>query len=355
MRSWLEVNLKNIEFNLNQIENLTQKKAIPVIKANAYGLGSIEVAKYLSKKNFKLFAVANLQEALEIKNSGLDNKIFIMGNNDKDDLKLAIENGFSITISSWDDIKNLEKLKTSKEVLIHIKIDTGMGRIGFSSEDSDGVIKYINKNKLGTIQGIYSHLSSADENEDEFTLEQINLFKRHEENKDIPFKHILNSPGIFKYSKYTNTNYVRPGISMYGILLFDTPLKKLLKPVFTLKSKIIYIKTLNKNTFISYGKTAEGEKGDIIATLPIGYADGLDRRFSNGGTVKIHGKKCTIIGRICMDMTMIIIPNNLKNKVGVGTEVEIYGQDINKKAQSIGSIADELMTRINKRVSRIYV
>ena len=355
MRSWLEVNLKNIEFNLNQIENLTQKKAIPVIKANAYGLGSIEVAKYLSKKNFKLFAVANLQEALEIKNSGLDNKIFIMGNNDKDDLKLAIENGFSITISSWDDIKNLEKLKTSKEVLIHIKIDTGMGRIGFSSEDSDGVIKYINKNKLGTIQGIYSHLSSADENEDEFTLEQINLFKRHEENKDIPFKHILNSPGIFKYSKYTNTNYVRPGISMYGILLFDTPLKKLLKPVFTLKSKIIYIKTLNKNTFISYGKTAEGEKGDIIATLPIGYADGLDRRFSNGGTVKIHGKTCTIIGRICMDMTMIIIPNNLKNKVGVGTEVEIYGRDINEKAQSIGSIADELMTRINKRVSRKYV
>ena len=355
MRSWLEVNLKNIEFNLNQIENLTQKKAIPVIKANAYGLGSIEVAKYLSKKNFKLFAVANLQEALEIKNFGLDNKIFIMGNNDKDDLKLAIENGFSITISSWDDIKNLEKLKTSKEVLIHIKIDTGMGRIGFSSEDSDGVIKYINKNKLGTIQGIYSHLSSADENEDEFTLEQINLFKKYEGMKDIPFIHILNSPGIFKYSKYTNTNYVRPGISMYGILLFDTPLKKLLKPVFTLKSKIIYIKTLNKNTFISYGKTAEGEKGDIIATLPIGYADGLDRRFSNGGTVKIHGKKCTIIGRICMDMTMIIIPNNLKNKVGVGTEVEIYGQDINEKAQSIGSIADELMTRINKRVSRKYV
>ena len=355
MRSWLEVNLKNIEFNLNQIENLTQKKAIPVIKANAYGLGSIEVAKYLSKKNFKLFAVANLQEALEIKNSGLDNKIFIMGNNDKEDLKLAIENGFSITISSWDDIKNLEKLKTSKEVLIHIKIDTGMGRIGFIPEDSDKAIKHINDNKLGTIQGIYSHLSSADENEDEFTLEQINLFKRHEENKDIPFKHILNSPGIFKYSKYTNTNYVRPGISMYGILLFDTPLKKLLKPVFTLKSKIIYIKTLNKNTFISYGKTAEGEKGDIIATLPIGYADGLDRRFSNGGTVKIHGKKCTIIGRICMDMTMIIIPNNLKNKVGVGTEVEIYGRDINEKAQSIGSIADELMTRINKRVSRIYV
>ena len=355
MRSWLEVNLKNIEFNLNQIENLTQKKAIPVIKANAYGLGSIEVAKYLSKKNFKLFAVANLQEALEIKNSGLDNKIFIMGNNDKDDLKLAIENGFSITISSWDDIKNLEKLKTSKEVLIHIKIDTGMGRIGFSSEDSDGVIKYINKNKLGTIQGIYSHLSSADENEDEFTLEQINLFKKYEGMKDIPFIHILNSPGIFKYSKYTNTNYVRPGISMYGILLFDTPLKKLLKPVFTLKSKIIYIKTLNKNTFISYGKTAEGGKGDIIATLPIGYADGLDRRFSNGGTVKIHGKTCTIIGRICMDMTMIIIPNNLKNKVGVGTEVEIYGQDINEKAQSIGSIADELMTRINKRVSRKYI
>ena len=177
MRSWLEINLKNIEFNLNQIENLTQKKAIPVIKANAYGLGSIEVAKYLSKKNFKLFAVANFQEAIEIKNSGLENKILIMGNNDKDDLELAIDNGFSITISSWNDIKNLEMLNTSKEALIHIKIDTGMGRIGFIPDDSDEAIKHINDNNLGTIQGIYSHLSSADENEDEFTLQQIDLFK----------------------------------------------------------------------------------------------------------------------------------------------------------------------------------
>ena len=355
MRSWLEINLKNIEFNLNQIENLTQKKAIPVIKANAYGLGSIEVAKYLSKKNFKLFAVANFQEAIEIKNSGLENKILIMGNNDKDDLELAIDNGFSITISSWNDIKNLEMLNTSKEALIHIKIDTGMGRIGFIPDDSDEAIKHINDNNLGTIQGIYSHLSSADENEDEFTLQQIDLFKKYEGMKDIPFIHILNSPGIFKYSKYTNTNFVRPGISMYGILLFNTPLQKLLKPVFTLKTKIIYIKTLSVNTFISYGKTAEGQKGDMIATLPIGYADGLDRRFSNGGKVKIFGTDCKIIGRICMDMTMIIIPNNIKNKVGVGTEVEIYGQDINEQAQSIGSIADELMTRINKRVSRKYI
>ena len=355
MRSWLEVNLKNIEFNLNQIENLTKKKAIPVIKANAYGLGSIEVAKYLSKKKFKLFAVANFQEAIEIKNSGLENKILIMGNNDKDDLELAINNGFSITISSWDDIKNLEMLNTSKEALIHIKIDTGMGRIGFSIDESDEAIQYINDNKLGTIQGIYSHLSSADEDEDEFTLQQINLFKKYEGMKDIPFRHILNSPGIFKYSKYTNTNYVRPGISMYGILLFNTSLQKLLKPVFKLKTKIIYIKTLNYNTFISYGKTAEGQKGDIIATLPIGYADGLDRRFSNGGKVKIFGKECNIIGRICMDMTMIIIPNSLRNKVDVGTEVEIYGKDINKQAENIGSITDELMTRINKRVLRRYI
>ena len=355
MRSWLEINLKNIEFNLNEIEKLTNKKAIPVIKANAYGLGSIEVAKYLSQKKYKLFAVANFQEALEIKNFGLDNKILIMGNNDKDDLKLAIENGFSITISSWNDIENLEMLNNSQKALIHVKIDTGMGRIGFFPEESEEAIKHITNNKLGTIEGIFSHLSSADENEDEFTLQQINSFKKYEDNKDVFFIHILNSPGIFKYFKYTNSNFVRPGISMYGILLFDTPLKKLLKPVFKLKTKIISIKTLNINSFISYGKTAEGKKGDVIATLPIGYADGLDRRFSNGGTVKIDGEKCTIIGRICMDMTMIIIPNSLKNKVNIGTEVEIYGQDINEQAESIGSIADELMTRINKRVLRKYV
>lgn len=355
MRSWLEVNLKNIEFNLNEIEKLTNKKVIPVIKANAYGLGSIEVVKYLSKKNYKLFAVANFQEALEIKNYGLNNKILIMGNNDKDDLELAIEHGFSITISSWNDIKNLEMLHNSNKALIHIKIDTGMGRIGFSIDDSDEAIQYINNTKLGTIEGIYSHLSSADANEDEFTLQQINLFKKYEDMKEIPFIHILNSPGIFKYSKYTKSNFVRPGISMYGILLFNTPLQKLLKPVFKLKTKIIYIKTLNINTFISYGKTEEGQKGDMIATLPIGYADGLDRRFSNGGTVKISDQECKIIGRVCMDMTMIVIPESIRDSVKIGTEVDIYDEDIQTAAEKIGTIADELMTSINKRVHRKYV
>ena len=142
---------------------------------------------------------------------------------------------------------------------------------------------------------------------------------------------------------------------MYGVLLFDSPLKSILKPVFKLKTKIIYLKKLQKETFISYGKTESGKTGDIIATLPIGYADGLDRRFSNGGTVKISGRECKIIGRVCMDMTMIVIPESIKDRVEIGTEVDIYDEEIQTAAEKIGTIADELMTRINKRVQRRYV
>jgi len=355
MRTWLEINLNNIEHNLSQIEKLTNKKVIPVIKANAYGLGSIEIAKYLSNKNYDLYAVANFNEALEIKESGINIKTLIMGNNDAHDLKLAIENGFSVTISSWDDIKNLENTPDSTNSLIHIKVDTGMGRIGFSPDDIEGVIQNIKNNSLGTIEGIYSHLSSADDNEDDFTLSQINQFSKYENNKNIQFRHILNTPGIFKYYKNTNTNFVRPGISMYGVLLFDSPLKNILKPVFKLKTKIIYLKKLQKETFISYGKTESGKKGDIIATLPIGYADGLDRRFSNGGTVKISNQECKIIGRVCMDMTMIVIPESIKDRVKIGTEVDIYDEEIQIAAEKIGTIADELMTRINKRVQRRHI
>ena len=112
---------------------------------------------------------------------------------------------------------------------------------------------------------------------------------------------------------------------------------------------------MQKETFISYGKTESGKKGDIIATLPIGYADGLDRRFSNGGIVKILDQKCKIIGRVCMDMTMIVIPESIKDRVKIGTEVDIYDEEIQTAAEKIGTIADELMTRINKRVQRRYV
>ena len=355
MRSWLEINLNNLSYNLAQIEKLTNKKVIPVIKANAYGLGSIQIAQYLKSKDYDLYAVANFREALEIKESGVNIKTLIMGNNDKDDLQQAIKNNFSITISSWDDIKNLETIASNINSLIHVKIDTGMGRIGFLPSEAEKAIQYIKTNNLGEIEGIYSHLSSADENEDEFTLNQITQFSKYENNENIKFRHILNSPGIFKYYKNTNTNYVRPGIAMYGILLFDSPLKNILKPVFKLKTKIIYLKKLQKETFISYGKTESGQKGDIIATLPIGYADGLDRRFSNGGIVKVLGQECKIIGRVCMDMTMIVIPESIKDRVEIGTEVDIYDEEIQTAAEKIGTIADELMTRINKRVQRRHI
>lgn len=355
MRTWAEINLDNLAHNVDKIRELSGgKKVIGVIKANAYGMGAIEYARELVKSGVEILGVACYEEACELRDAGIKSNILVFGCTPLESIETAINIDLHLTVSSMEEIYFLEEKDNYPK--IHIKVDTGMGRIGFSPKKAMKAIKYIRENKIAEICGVYTHLSVADDPlEDEYTMEQIEKFKSFEELEGIEYTHILNSCGSIRFGNDTKSSHVRPGILLHGIVPYESELQGEFKPVFKLKTKVLYLKKLEEDSYISYGKTYKGKLGDVIATLPVGYADGFNRKFSNGGKVTIKGVSCPVIGRVCMDMTMVKIPKEIVSEVSVGTSVTLIGKDISSKAESIGTIPYEIMTGFGRRVSKFYI
>lgn len=353
MRTWAEIDLDNLSHNIKTLKKYSGNREIMgVVKADAYGHGAVEVVRAMSSEGIKIFGVACVDEAKELRANGIKDEILIFGCTPPEEWETAVKLGVQLTLASFEEIRELEKMDIYPEV--HIAIDTGMGRIGFEVEDAIEAIKYLNDKDLARVVGVYSHLSSADlKTEDAYTKEQIKKFGIFEE-MNIKYRHILNSAGTLNYNDVTRSNMVRGGIILYGILPCDGDEKEF-KPVMTLKSKILFMKKLKEPKFISYQKKYLGQEGELIATIPVGYADGLDRRFSKGGTVLIREIECPIVGTVCMDQLMVRIPEELHEKVRLGEEVSIYWENYNEKASSIGTIAYELLTTISSRVERVFI
>lgn len=352
MRVWAEIDLNNLEYNLNKTKKIAHGKEImAIVKADAYGHGAVKIAKELSKMGIDIFGVATIEEAIELRQKNIKEDILILGCTPHDTWSDAIKYDICISIASFEEIQELEKIKIKPRV--QLAIDTGMGRIGFSQEEGLRAIEYINKNKIARVEGVFSHLSSADlEEEKEYTMEQLNKFKPYEKLK-LRYIHILNSAGSFLFKEDTISNYIRPGIALYGIMPYNSE-SSFLKPVLKLKSKLVFLKTIKEDTYISYQKKYMAKKGEVIGTVAIGYGDGLSRAFSNKGSVLIRDRVCKIVGNICMDQLMISIPKEIEN-ISVGEDVTIYSGDYNEIATEIGTIAYELLTNINRRVDRIYL
>lgn len=353
MRTWAEVNLDNLSHNIKTLQKYAGDRPIlGVVKADAYGHGAVEVVKAMSNEGIKIFGVACVDEAKELRVNGIDDEIMIFGCTPQEEWEMAVKLDIQLTLASFEEIKMLEETKLYPTV--HIAIETGMGRIGFEIDDAIEAINYIREKNLANIIGVYSHLSSADvEAEDEYTKSQLKKFAIFEE-MNIKYRHILNSAGTLKYHDLTKSNMVRGGIILYGIRpsLGD---EKEFKPVMTLKSKILFMKKLKEKKYISYCKRYLADVGELIATIPVGYADGLNRRFTNLGTVLIKGIECPIVGTVCMDQIMVRIPEELHEVVKLGEEVIIYWDNYNEKANQIGTIAYELLTTISSRVERVYI
>jgi alanine racemase len=354
MRVWAEINLDNLKHNLKEIKNRADgREILGIVKANAYGHGAIEVATELSESDIKFFGVACVDEAEELLNHKIDGDILILGCTPIEEWKRAVSLGIQLALSSFEEIEYIEKSKIYPK--IHVKIDTGMGRIGFTPEKAKEAIKYIQDKKLADIVGIFTHFSVSDE-DSEYTFMQKKLFEEVEkEFPEIKYKHISNSAGILNFN--FEYNMVRPGIILYGIVPFkDEMLQKIFRPVMTLKTKITFIKNIEEESSISYGRSYIAKKGEIIATLPVGYADGVSRFLSNKGEVIIRGIRCKIAGRVCMDQMMICIPKELKD-IKPGEEVTIFGEEssVEELAQKIGTISYEILTNINNRVPRMYI
>lgn len=358
----LESNIKNIKMALSDNVML-----MPVIKADAYGHCALSVAKVL-KPYADFFAVAVIEEALQIKAEGIQTPIFILGYVSPQDFEEIVKNDIRIPIFTYEAAKKLSLTaqKLNKEAIIHIAIDTGMNRIGFkASKETVDIIKKISNLPNLFIEGIFTHFATADEKDQSFTTLQNERFTNivnaaEERGINIPIKHVSNSAAIIS-GHSLNYNMVRSGIVTYGLYPSnDVEKEKLsLKPAMEYISHVVYVKTIEKGETVSYGRDFVAQKTTKVATIPVGYADGYPRALSNKGRVIINGEYAPIIGRICMDQFMVDVTHI--ESVKEGDTVTLFGSQgnatisVDEIAKLCNTINYEIICGLSKRVPRIFV
>ncbi|MEG1284375.1 MAG: alanine racemase [Romboutsia sp.] len=364
--TWAEINLDNIKFNLKNIKSLLSEdtKICGVVKANAYGHGAVEVSKLLQLEKIDYLAVARLEEGIELIENDITLPILCLGYIPKESLEIAIKDNIEITVYSLDVAKTINKIaaRLGKVANIHIKIDTGMTRIGFiPNESSINEIISINSLQNIHIRGMYTHFATADEVNKEFTYEQVSKFKfvensLCEKGVQIPIKHISNSAGTMD-CEGLEFDMVRCGIILYGHYPSDDvdKNKMKLKPAMTLKTRVSHLKEISLNTGISYGLTYVTKDIERIATIPIGYADGFTRIQKNPKVI-IKGEVFDVVGRICMDQCMVKINKDIN--INIGDEVIIFGEEIitvENIAKDLETINYEVLCMISRRVDHVYM
>lgn len=371
-RTWAQVNLDNLKHNYNIIKNRLHPNTgvIAVVKADAYGHGADIIAHELSEYGVKMFAVSNLEEALSLRKSGINGRILILGPTPAMYAAALCENGIEQTVHTLDYAFELNKaaFKASGKIRVHVKIDTGMGRIGFNAKSTDFVLLADKLSKLSSLDvcAVFSHLSHADCKSDDaksFTNSQYRLFCNAVEGLKTAFPgiktHLQNSAGIIDYQSM-DFDFARPGIILYGLNPSDDMQNTCdFRPVMELKSSVTDVKTVPADTPIGYSRAFVTSRKTVVATVPIGYADGYPRSLSSKGTMLIHGKRAKVIGNVCMDQVMLDVTEI--GNVKTGDTVTVYGGDQNEfygaenAAADAGTISYELVCLVSKRVPRVYI
>lgn len=366
---WAEINIDNLINNIEEIKKQAKgSEVIGVVKANAYGHGAVEVSKTLLERGIKKLAVANIIEAIELRDNDINSPIMLLGISENYAIDSIIKYDVEPTISTLSFSKELNKraIASNKIINVHIAIDSGMGRIGFkNTEDDINDIIEISKLSNLNIESIFSHFSTADSIDKSYSDYQIEVYNNilstlEERGLKITKKNLSNSAAIIDLPE-SHCDYVRPGIIQYGyypsIEVNMNDLK--IKPVLTWKTRIIHLKEVEENEFIGYGKTFKTTRKTKIATLPVGYADGYSRALSNKGKVIINGQLAPIIGNVCMDQFMVDV-TDIKD-VKAFDEVILLGESGNVKfnaedmAEIIGTISYEVLCLIGRRAPRVYI
>lgn len=367
--AWAEIDLDAIAYNTRNIKKLIgDKDLIAVVKANCYGHGVIDIIPTLLENGASRFAVAMISEALEIRDNKITAPVMILGFTPLYLGEELINNNIEQTVYDLDYAKELSKiaLTLNKKAKIHIAIDTGMGRIGFlpNEKSIDNITEICSLEGIEVI-GIFTHFSTSDEKDKEYSHDQFTkmlsvmdtLKKR---GIDIPLKHVANSGAIIDLPD-TYLDAVRAGIILYGYYPSDEIDKNnlALKPALTLKATITNVKTLEKDMYVSYGRTFKTSNETIVATIPVGYADGYLRKLAENGKVIIKGEFAPIIGRICMDQFMIDVTNI--PDVKIGDEVILLGEKNGLKynaddmAKKLDTINYEVTCMLKSRLPRVYI
>jgi len=366
-RAWAEVSLGAIEHNYKLICKASQSPALCVIKADAYGHGADKVGQRLQDLGAPYFAVAEIQEAISLRESGIVKPILILGYVDEADLEYAIKYKLTLAVYNTHTAKLISQaaVKTGKTAAVHYKLDTGMSRLGFPAWEREKTVLEILECAAfpGIVsEGIFTHFSSADVPEGkEYTCMQYERFAgvcgdlRHA-GLDLPLRHCANSAGIQHYGDFHCT-MTRAGIILYGCRPdISVPYQMELRPAMTLKARVAQVRILPAGTSVSYGRTFKTDKPTPVAVIAMGYADGFLRNGSGRAHVLINGVSAPVLGRICMDMCMAEIPET--TDVRQGDEVIIFGphgitaEDVAKAANTISY---EVLCAVSKRVPRFYI
>ncbi len=368
-RAWLEIDMDHLNHNVKMLRQLMPRgcEMMAVVKANAYGHGAKEISKNLNQMGITSFAVATIDEGIELRKAGVRGDILILGYTDINRIRELIKYRLIQTILDHEYALRINE--RSREALrVHIKIDTGMHRIGLPASDRKELMELFRLEKLN-VEGMYTHLCVCDSDKAEdiqFTRKQIHDFSElcdllEDRGIKIPKRHIQSSYGLLNYPE-VSCDYARIGIALYGSLSSwgdKTNLQPDLLPVLSLKTKIVLIREINQGETVSYGRCFHAERNSRLAVLPIGYADGFPRTLScEAGNVLLHGQQVPIVGRICMDQLLIDITD--VPEVACGDIVTLIGQDgldeisAAEVAVRSGSIANELLSRLGGRLERVY-
>jgi len=375
--TYCEIDLSAFSNNLKEIRRLIpdHTKIMAVVKADAYGHGSVTIAKEAQSAGAEFLAVARLNEAMLLRNGGITLPILLFDDSAMHSAEIYIDQNIRPSVSSMEEAILFSKSATQygKPIKIHIKIDTGMGRLGFLSDELSHkepgtlarTIAEISHLPNIKIEGIYSHFATSDEKDKKYANAQLAIFKKliAQLNELLPYKplyHMANSGAIIDMPE-SHLDMVRPGISIYGIYPSQDVCKDKidLHPVMSIKSKIVHLKKVKPNFKISYGCTFTTKRDSIIATVPVGYADGFPRSLSSKGEMIVRGQRAPVIGRVCMDLTMIDVTDI--EGVSLYDEVVVMGRQDSEEitadeiASKCNTISYEILTSISPRVTRIFL
>ena len=380
--TWAEIDLNAYAHNITELRRITDKNArlMAVVKANGYGHGAVQVARVALQHGAEYLGVARINEAVQLREAGLEAPILIFGYTPSDQAETLIKYDLTQTVYSHKAAKVLSEYAVQKgtKICVHIKADSGMGRLGVllssnNNADTDNHLlqdtveaaESISRLPGLAVEGIFTHFATADDADKSYARMQIDVFTDFinslgRRGLELPLKHAANSGALIDLPE-SHLDMVRPGIATYGLYPSSEVNKSKidLKPVMTLKSRIIQLKKVPAGFNISYGITYQTEKPTAIATVPVGYADGFNRLLSNRGHMLVHDQRVPIVGRVCMDLTMVDVGS--VSDVAVEDEVVVFGPQSNGSvtadeiALKLNTINYEIVSTIAARVPRVYI
>ncbi|NLF80293.1 MAG: alanine racemase [Clostridia bacterium] len=370
--AWIEIDLMALRHNFNRIRELTGDRTMqmPVIKADAYGHGAVRCAKTLLRSGAGRLAIATLEEGVALRKAGVGVPILCLGYLPPRQYEAALVFDLTLTVYHYQQAEKISAAaaQLGKTALVHIKVDSGFTRLGFDvSEESALQVARIKALPGIQLEGVYSHFAAADSREKEFSHHQNTEFNRflalcREQGVTFPIRHIANSAAMLELPEY-RYELCRPGILLYGCQPADdmTPLSGL-RPVMSVRAEIARLMRISPGTAVGYGCTWVATRDSVIATLPLGYADGISRLLARQGSVLVHGQRAPIVGRICMDQFMIDVTDiQSAEPLQEGDIATIMGEDkggairAEELAERMGTINYEILCMLGNRLPRVYL